>query len=142
MLSNPIKKRAHSSPYTTAYKRTSWSTKGGDVRSRLGNLLMLLSSRFKPILWNTKVIPSLTFPNYNLWVHLIVWINANLITKQVLWKKGSYQCVREKGKVVGCFLALWLANEDASAFPSLFLIGSSFGYPMIMSKTPLTTKSC
>jgi len=33
---------------------------------------------------------------------------------------------------------LWLSNGDVSTFPSLFLIGSSSGYSMIVSKTPLT----
>jgi len=37
---------------------------------------------------------------------------------------------------------LWLTNGGVSTFPSLFLIGSSIGYPMVVSKTPLTAKSC
>jgi len=34
---------------------------------------------------------------------------------------------------------LWLTNGDVSAFPSLFLIGSSIRYSIIVSKTSLAS---
>jgi len=42
-----------------------------------------------------------------------------------------------KEKMAAEVCTLWLTNGDVFGFPSLVLIGSSIGYSMIVSKTPL-----